>query len=158
MTHQDNCQPSIDLVDRLRGVPDTLRRLCGERTTEELQQPAQDGGVGVVELLCDLQDWEEITGERITRILREHRPFLVSYDDSLWNIEHDYASRDAHAVIEAFAISRARNVEILADLDESGWLREAELEYRGPVTLQWLIERTANHDDRHIAEIMEALA
>ncbi|MCA9834945.1 MAG: DinB family protein [Thermomicrobiales bacterium] len=158
MISQENCQPSIDLVARLRGVPDTLRRLCGERTMEELQQPAQDGGVAVVELLCDLQDWEEITGERITRILREQRPLLESYDDSLWNIEHDYASRDAHAVIEAFAISRERNVEILADLGESAWQREAELENRGPVTLQWLMERTANHDDRHIAEIMEALA
>lgn len=148
--------PSADLVARMRAVPDTLRRLVGERSAEDLQQPAQDGGVAVVEILSDMQDWEEITGERIARILHEQVPSLETYDDSLWNIEHDYASRDAYAVIDAFALTRAQTVETLANLDDAAWQREALLADER-ITLQQLVERVAERDDRQIAAIVEAL-
>lgn len=157
MTEQTSIPPQLDLVERLRCVPDTLRRIVCDRSSEELKQPGRDGGNAVVELLCDLQDWEEITGERIIRILREDMPHLESYDDSLWNIEHDYASRDGHAVVEAFSISRAQNLDVLQGLTDDQWQRQAMLANHGAVTLQWLIERVAGHDTNHITDIMEAL-
>lgn len=145
------------LVERLQAVPESIQRLIAGRSADELRQPGQDAGLGVVEILCDQQDWEEITGERVARILHEDVPELESYDDSLWSIEHDYASRDSEDVVEAFATLRARLIETLSELDDAGWQRKANLRDHGEVTLAWLIERVLHHDEQHIAEIMEAL-
>lgn len=146
-----------DLLERLEAVPATLRRLIGDRSADDLRQPGQDAGVGVVEILCDQQDWEEITLDRIARMLHEDCPELEAYDDSLWAIEHDYASRNSDDVIEAFTRMRTQLVETLSGLDEVGWQRTANLEGRGEVTIAWLMERVLVHDENHIAEIMEAL-
>lgn len=146
------------LVEQLGAVPATIQRLVGERTAEDLRQPGEDGGVGVVEILCDQQDWEEITGDRVSRILHEQYPELESYDDSLWAIEHDYASRNAEDVIAAFAHNRALLVERLSSLEEEQWQRTAYLDGHGEITIQWLMERVLAHDEKHIAEIREALS
>lgn len=146
------------LVERLAAVPSAIVRLIGDRTADDLRQPSQDAGVGVVEILCDQQDWEEITGERIARMLHEDSPELESYDDSLWAIEHDYASRNSDDVIEAFTRLREQLIETLSGLDDDAWQRTAHLDGHGEITILWLMERVLIHDENHIAEIMEALS
>lgn len=146
------------LIERLEAVPATILRLIGDRTADDLRQPGQDAGLGVVEILCDQQDWEEITGDRVARMLREDSPELESYDDSLWSIEHDYASRNSDDVIEAFTRMRSQLVETLSGLEEDDWHRTARLQDHGEITIAWLMERVLAHDEQHIAEIMEALA
>lgn len=146
------------LVERLQAVPASILRLIGDRTAEDLRQPSQDAGVGVVEILCDKQDWEEITGERLVRMLREDAPELEAYDDSLWAIEHDYASRDSDDVIEAFTRLRGQLVETLSGLEDDDWRRTAVLAGYGEITIAQLMEQVLNHDEDHISEIMEALA
>lgn len=149
---------SAELIERLAAVPSTMRRLIGDRTNDDLRQPGQDGGFAVVEIICDQQDWEEITGERVTRMLREHTPRLEAYDDSLWSLEHDYASRNSDDALAAFAHLRERLVAVLAPLTDEEWQRTAVLGDHGEVTIAWLMGRVLRHDEHHIAEIMEALA
>lgn len=143
---------------QLAAVPDTLRRLVGDRSAEDLRQPGQDGGDAVVEVLSHLVDWEEITGERVWRMVHDDVPELEHFDDSLWSIEHDYGARNGLDALAAFALSRSKLVELLEPLDESGWQRTAELEGRGTITLDWLVMKIAAHDDKHIAELNEALS
>lgn len=163
MINQESNSPTrqpesrASLVERLQATPAVILRLIGDRTADDLRQPGQDAGVGVVEILCDQQDWEEITGERVGRILHEDRPGLESYDNSLWSIEHNYASRNSDDVIEAFSSLRAKLVETLASLDEAQWLRTAHLDNHGEITLEWLVEHLLVHDEKYIAAIMEAL-
>lgn len=147
-----------DRIEQLAAVPDTIRRLIGDRTSDELRQPGQDGSDAVVEILCHLLDWEEITDERVWKILNEENPELESWDDSLWSIEHDYISRDALDALDQFAVQRASLVEMLVELDEDALQRSAELESRGPVTLDWILEKTVKHDEKHIIVLTEALS
>lgn len=151
-------QVYASMVDQLAAAPDTFRRLMGERSADDLRLPGQDGGVAVVEIMAHMQDWEEITGERIVQIVRENAPVLERFDDSLWSIEHGYAERDAWEVLEAFTTSRAAIVEILTDIDPSAWQRSAELEGHGTITLGWLIERVTRHDAKHAQQIQDALS
>lgn len=125
-----------DLIERLRSAPDHIRRAVGERTSEDLQQPGEDGGLSVVEILCDLQDWEEISGERVNRILHETMPYLEAYDDAFWSIEHDYASRNGFAVLDSFALTRASLIDVLESISASDWQRQGELQGRGQVTVE----------------------
>ena len=156
----NNSKPAsnAELIERLAVIPASISRLIGDRSNDDLRQPGKDGGLGVVEILCDQQDWEEITGDRIHRMLREDNPYLESYDDSLWSIEHDYASRNSDDVMAAVTLMRQQVVEVLTSLTDEQWLRTGVLGDHGDVTIQWLMERALTHDEQHIAEIMEALA
>ncbi len=145
------------ILASLAAVPDTIRRMIGERSSDDLRQPGHDGGYAAVELICRLQDWDEISGERVWRILHEESPELESFDDSFWNIEHDYMLRDGRAALEAFALSRANLVAMLAELDDVAWNRTAQLQGHGTITLRALVDERASHDAGQIAELGEAL-
>lgn len=145
------------IVDTLASVLVTLERLIADRSADELRQAAHDGGWGAVELLAHMQDWEEITHERVWRILEEDRPELQEYDDSLWAIEHDYGNQDAHQVFGHIAELRQDLIERLRGLDDSEWQREAFLSTDGDVTLMWLMSNLNRQDENHLAEVREAL-
>lgn len=156
-----NDQPRVDyaaLLEQLRLAPDQFRRACGDRSADDLRVPGHDGGIAVVEIMCHMQDWEEITGARVSRMLHESHPELESFDDSLWSIEHNYAERDAWEALEAFTISRAAIVEALASMTPDDWQRSAHLPGHGDITIEWLMERLAKHDAKHIGHIREALS
>lgn len=146
------------LANTLATVPETLRRIVSDRTADDLRQPGHDGSNAGVEIICHLLDWEEINGERIWKILHEDHPQMESWDDSLWSIEHDYLSRDALEYLDQFAVQRANLVEMLGDLENDALQRTAELDERGTVTLEWLLQKAITHDEKHIAELTEALS
>lgn len=155
---ENGCDALQQRISQLAAVPGTIRRLVGDRTADDLRQPGQDGSNSVVEIICHLQDWEEINGERAWKILNEDNPAIESWDDSLWSIEHDYPSRDALDAIEQFAVQRGVLVEMLGDLEDEAMQRSADMEERGAITLEWLLEKVARHDEKHIAELTEALS
>jgi hypothetical protein len=158
-SHVEGGQPTgeADMLASLVAVPETLRRMIGERSSDDLRKPGHDGGHAAVEVLCHLQDWDEITGERVWRMLHEESPELESFDDSFWSIEHDYLLRDGLAALEAFAISRANLVGMLAGADDETWNRTAELQGHGTITLREMVDQRVSYDAGHITELGEAL-
>ena len=91
----------------LAAMPGELARLVQGKSDEQLWQPAQDGGSGMVEILPHLRDWEVILADRVDLILTEDVPTLEDYDDSLWAIEHGYRDQDPRA--GAGGVQRAAN-------------------------------------------------
>lgn len=146
------------LVDELSAAPGVFRRVFADRTAESLRAPGRDGGVSVVEIMAHMQDWEEITGDRVASILRQDTPELELFDDSLWNIEHNYADRNAWHVLEAFTTTRAAMVAMLQDIAPESWDRTAHLGHHGTITLGWLIDRVVKHDAKHVQQIVDALS
>jgi hypothetical protein len=140
------------IVDALEATIVNFGRLIENRSSEELQQAAQDGGWGVVEILAHLQDWEEVTHERVRSILEEEHPELEDYDDTLWAIEHDYGSQDGHTVFSHISDLRQDLVDRLRDLDDGTWQRTASLSGHGEITLAWLMEWLVSHDTRHLGQ------
>lgn len=145
------------ILTALANVPVDIARLVDDRSLEELRRPSQDGGWGVVEILSHLQDWEQITHDRVWRMLDEERPALEEYDDSLWAIEHEYSSKDPFEVARRFTALREQMVERLRGLDEAAWRRMADLSGQGEVTLRWLLTSLVDHDAKHIEQAREVL-
>ncbi len=146
-----------DIIDALSSILVSFERLIANRSGEELRQAAQDGGWGVVEVLSHLQDWEEITHERVWRMLEEEQPEFEDYDDTLWAIEHEYGSQDGHQVLAHITQLRNELVERLRGLDEAEWQRSAILRGHGEITLMWLISNHTRHDARQAERVREAL-
>jgi hypothetical protein len=145
------------IVAALEAVLVDFARLMEGRSREDLRKPAQDGGWGVVEILPHILDWEEITRDRVWRILEEDRPELEEYDDTLWAIEHEYGSKDPHQVFRRITELRQQLVERLRELDEADWQRTGVLSDRGEVTIQWLMENLVRHDAKHLAQARDVI-
>lgn len=143
------------IVDALEAMIVNFERLIANRSREELHQAAQDGGWGVVEILSHIQDWEEVTHDRVRRLLEEDHPQLEDYDDTLWAIEHDYGSQDGHVVFSHVSDLRRELVERLRGLDEHAWQRQATLCGHGDISLLWLMENLVKHDVRHLRQTRE---
>ncbi len=150
---------SVDaVIAALASVPVDIARLIDGKSTEELTQPAQDGGWGLVEILPHFRDWEEIIDNRVSAILAEDEPGLEEYDDSLWAIEHGYREQDTRAAFDEFSARRAALVERLTALGEDDWNRVGVLPKRGRVTLHWLMNSVCNHDAKHVVQARDVLA
>lgn len=155
----DGASRSIDDIKAaLASVPEELGRLLEGRGREELTQPANDGGWGIVEILPHFRDWEAVIRERVERILAENAPALDEHDDSLWAIEHDYSSQDPHTVLAAFRAQRLNLAARIEPLDVAAWERTASLPKHGTITLRWLLNNVCDHDARHLVEVRDVLA
>ena len=145
------------IVAALTAFPDELSRLLADHPRDALLAPASDGGLGVVEILPHLRDWEQIYLGRVDALLMEDHPVLPAFDDELWVIERDYRGQDPGTVLREFLTLRADLVERLAHADEAAWNRTAEHETAGGVTLLWLGNQIVHSDADHLARIREAL-
>lgn len=159
LTSTDASGRSIDGIKAaLASVPEELSRLLVGRSREELTQPAQDGGWGIVEILPHFLDWERVVWDRVNRILTEDTPELEEHDDSLWAIEHDYSSQDPLAVLDAFREQRLTLVKLLGTIDDAAWNRGGILPKRGRITLHWLLNNLCDHDAKHLMQVKDVLA
>lgn len=150
---------SIDgIKTALASVPDELARLLANHGPEELSQPSQDGGWGIVEILPHFLDWEQVIRNRVDRILAEDTPVLEEHDDSLWAIEHDYSSKDPLTALAAFRIQRIALVDLLETLDDAAWSRGGILPKHGGISLHWLLDNVCDHDARHLMQVRDVLA
>ena len=146
------------VIAALGSVPVDILRLIEGKSADELSQPAQDGGWGLVEILPHFRDWEEIIDARVTAILTEDEPGLEEFDDSLWAIEHGYRDQATRAAFEEFAARRNALVERLSALAEEDWNRIGVLPKQGRVSLLWLMNSVCNHDAKHVVQARDVLA
>ena len=151
-------RPPDALLVALAATPDELARALDGQPAEALTRPASDGGWGVVESLAHTRDWDEIFRERAHAIVEQDRPHLPAYDDELWAIERDYRSQSPWPVFEQFRETRSQVVSFLERLPAEAWKRTADHGAYGEITLQWMIDHIADHDQEHLAQIREALA
>lgn len=149
---------TVTIVNALASAPLELDRLVHGKSDEQLWQPAQDGGSGMVEILPHLRDWETILADRVDRILTADVPTLEDYDDSLWSIEHDYRNQDPRAALAEFSEKRGQLVSRLRELNADDWNRAGTLAKHGRVTLHWMLDRFCDHDAKHLMQARDVLA
>ena len=145
------------LIDALAEFPARLHEMIAGTSDDELTRAGPEGSWGVVEVLCQMRDREEIFVQRIQRIIAEDDPTFETIDDSLWPIDRDYHAQDPRQVLEDFAERRAKLVDMLEDLKVSDWSREGHLPRKGSVTIGWYAEYIAAHDTEHLAQVRQAL-
>jgi hypothetical protein len=158
LTIDEQVRPTATVVAALGSVPGELGRLIEGRSREDLMQPAQDGGWGLVEIIPHFRDWEVVYAERLDQVLAENPATVQEQDDSLWAIEHGYRDLDPRETFMEFAQLRERLVERLAALAPAEWQRIVILPKRGQVTLHWLMSSLYDHDAKHLMQAREVLA
>lgn len=143
-----------DLTNSLAITPESVRRLAlGLGKSETRWKPASNE-FSVVENVCHLRDIE-VDGYvvRISRILKEEKPFLPDLDGARLAEERDYNNQDLKAALGAFRQAREDNLRIIRELSSEQLMRTGTLENAGTITLLRLLELMREHDGAHISEL-----
>jgi hypothetical protein len=157
-TKASDTRPVAAILGEQAALAKEFDRLIAGKSRETLMQPDNDGGWGIVEIVSHLLDWEQVTHDRVHRILNEEHPHLPDFDDSLWAVEHHYRDNDPLAVLNDLREHRDALVAELEQLDEAEWQRPALLDGQGEITLHWLMNRVCDHDTKHLAQARGVLA
>ena len=148
----------MEILDELASMPDALDGLFARVPAEARgwEPESWDGFPGetfsALGQVCHVRDIE-IDGyqARITRLLREEQPRLVSLDSYALARERRYGEQDPVAALSAFRSARAQTIEMLRRVRAADWSRRGHFEGYGPVTLTGLVHFLASHDRQHLA-------
>jgi hypothetical protein len=144
----------MNVIDVLAQTPDRVRALIDGRSEEALSFKAAPDVFSLKENVLHLRDIDMEGFEvRVSRILSEIDPRLPDVDGARLARERNYNVQPIAPALEAFAASRARSIERLRAIKPADLERTAELEGVGRIALHQLLERWAQHDDEHLAEM-----
>jgi hypothetical protein len=113
----------------------------------------------LIELAAQLRDNEEqVLGwlEIITSARRRDPP-LPYVNVDLLPLERDYSRLEVRKVLREFTASRRRTVHLLWSLDNRDWRRQGIHPYRGPISVQEIVQELNWHDLRNLWEVRRRL-
>jgi len=142
----------------LRKTPVVLNALLKGVTQEQAQQ-LTDGpdGWSVVETMCHMRDFADVSLTRAQLILAEDQPVLPNLDPAEWAERRDYAHQVLKTEFEAFLDSRKALLSLLADAPEEVWQRQGIHSIYGPLPLLDMLVFITWHDLNHIEQIARTL-
>jgi hypothetical protein len=81
---------------------------------------------------------------------------LPDFDGGRVAVERDYNRQDIQGALEAFALARTKNVNILRELAPERLTREGVLEGVGRVSLKALLLMMREHDEGHLQTLVSS--
>jgi hypothetical protein len=147
---------SADLVRELERTRDeTLRYFAlGDA---ELARSYGPGKWSVGFVLRHLADSEQILYERICRTIAEPRQTLSVFQESLWAEKLDYASLPLDVSRGLYESVRRANIHYAAKFYETHGHREFVHSEAGVRTVRQEMDKVADHNEHHLAQIRSAL-
>jgi hypothetical protein len=142
-------------MEALSLAPDRLREATAELDDAALRTRPPSGEWSIIELVCHLRDYAEIFDSRIGRALHEDNPQVASYDNEDMVTSREYESQDLLSVLAAHRAIRSGMMRKLEPLTEAQWQRTVRHPTWGEPTLEWLMNRCAEHELEHLEDIAE---
>jgi hypothetical protein len=145
------------IITALENAPAIILPLVREVPEAVLKRRPQPGKWSAHEHACHLAEVHTLFFSRLERMLNETRPRLEPYDPAKAMAEDALLKIDLEEALERFSTERARLVELLKDLTEDDWLREAEHEEYDHYSVHIMLRHAALHDMLHAYRIEELL-
>lgn len=142
----------------LRKTPVVLKALLKGVSQAQAQQ-LTDGpdGWSVVETLCHIRDFADISLLRARSILTDEQPMLPNMDALDASQRRDYRRQLLVAEFDAYLDSRRTLVALLETVTEEQWQRQGIHSSYGSLTLLELLVFITWHDLNHIEQIARTL-
>jgi len=140
----------------LEEMPGRLRAAFAALDREDATTPGPEGSFSPVEQVWHLADLErEGFGFRIEALLSEDHPFLPDFDGTAVAQQRNYRARSLEEGLEAFAIARQHNLDVLRAVGISSWSRAGQQDGIGEVMLCDIPGFMLQHDLAHETEIAD---
>lgn len=143
------------LFTALEAQPELFAKALAGLTTEEADRRPDPNRFNIREVMAHLAEWEGVFLNRMQRIVEEDRPTLPGYDEGVWAIEHDYASKDPLDQLSLFKEGRQKMVAYLRDRTTADWQRTGDRPEIGVITLEALTLLIPLHDTYHLQQVYQ---
>jgi uncharacterized damage-inducible protein DinB len=134
----------------LASTANELEQLIRGLTEEQMTRSPGPGEWSIHDVLSHLLVAQNIFAGRVDKILWEHNPPLKGV--AAWAIGSE-GSLSTREILERFRTSRQETLDKLRELTLQGWLRPAQHEEFGQVTLLQQASYFAKHDRYHMPQI-----
>ncbi len=143
------------LIDQYAEGPKLLRDAVAGMTAEQLKARPVAGKWSTLEVVAHIADAEPLYADRIKRIVAENEPVLFKIDPDQFVARLAYDRRDVETELALITALRAHMVPILRSLPPSDFQRIGRHSEDGPLTLETILQRIANHIPHHLPFIAE---
>jgi hypothetical protein len=148
-------EPSATAI--LAATPSVLRALISSHDEAALVHP-EDEGWSVRHVIAHILDVETVIyDDRITRILREERPFIRSIDPLARMDGSGLLEMLTGALVDEIELSRPPAVQSLTQLGVEQLGRVGDHDEASPITVSDLIHQWAYHDLMHLKQAASIL-
>jgi hypothetical protein len=148
---------SEPVIMALENAPAIIVPLVREVPAEVLKRRPQPEKWSAHEHACHLAEVHPLFFSRLELMLNESRPRLKMYNPDEAMEKGALLEVDLDEALERFARDRARLVELLKDLSEDDWQREAEHQEYEQYSVLIMFRHVALHDMLHAYRIEELL-
>jgi hypothetical protein len=143
------------LLERFRRGPELLAVVLTGVFGDEEDFAIAPGKWSVRQIVAHLADMEMVGSHRMRQVIAEENPTLTAVDQDAWTDKLDYPRRKPKQSLETFRRIRAENYELLKGLPESAFDRAGNHTADGRLTLMQLLERYAEHAEKHARQLQE---
>ncbi|HEY2955528.1 MAG TPA: DinB family protein [Candidatus Eisenbacteria bacterium] len=113
------------------------------------------------EIVHHLADSENISAQRLRRLLAEEHPVIQGYDQEAYAVLLRYNLRDHGPALESFRTARATTTQLLKEMGDADWKRTGWHTESGLYTTTTWLQIYAGHAHNHagqIARLKQALS
>lgn len=144
-------------LEILASTPRQVARLVKGVSKPKLAKRPEPGKWSVTEILAHLADSELVQGFRLRLILGASGTPIQGFDQDAWAVVSEYPKHDPALSLEAWKVTRERNLRLLRGLPPDAWERYGMHSEREKETVGRVTEMMAGHDLNHLKAIQGIL-
>jgi hypothetical protein len=144
-----------ELISAYERGPAELKDAVAGMTEKELHARPVPGKWSTHEVVCHLADAEILYADRMKRVIAERNPTFFSADQDVHVAYLAVPERNVDDEVQLVELVRRQMASILKTLRPEAFLRQGVHSEDGPMTLETLLERIADHIPNHVKHIKE---
>ena len=142
-----------ELVERYADGVAAVERALDGFPPEALSARPFPGKWSAREIVHHLADSENISAQRLRKLVVEDKPVIQGYDQEVYATRLRYNERDLAPALASFRAARATTAQILAQMVDADWEREGWHSESGRYTAETWLEIYAAHAHGHADQI-----
>jgi hypothetical protein len=143
------------MIEEFVSAPAALRHVVADMTPEQLRARPVPGRWSTLEVICHLADSDQAWCHRLKRVIAEHRPLWIGYDESRFTASLGYEHYDPETELASIEQMRKQVGAILRRLPDEAWSRDGVHNERGLMTLKEMVQIETEHVAHHIKHIRD---
>jgi hypothetical protein len=145
-----------DIVRRIRAVPAALHETLVQVPRGAHDRPPRPGEWSVRETLIHTRNTVMMAyGLRIRRLLYEEDPLFADYDEALFRVEDLRRDESVDDLVGMIVREHEQIAALLDGLPDDRWARQGRHPDLGPMSIELLARRAAEHALEHTQQISE---
>ena len=140
-------------LERLRKTPLEVAALLDGLSEEAMNQPAEDGGWAIRNIVSHLRDAQGVIAFRIDLFLKEENPVLESKAVFAWARDENERPPSTREIFDAYQSSRREMIAKLEAIPFADWWRTGRHEEFGMVSIKQQVSYFASHELTHLPQI-----